>query len=316
MDDSSRSKALTLLDLILRGLIDQILPSYDPRSGYEYCSSLEELGVTSCDETMGLIRELVGRGVLRRELHDRVASCSKCGSEVFLVRARCPYCGSLRFYRSVVIEHLTCGYVGLEAEFLTPQGILCPKCRRGLRGLGVDSIRVADVYRCEECGEVFSVPSATHECLKCGYENREVELKPKDIYRYVLVPESVRREEPILRLCDAIRSKSAGRYDILPHAKVRGASGVEFEFDIVVRDPLSGSTLAVIDFVESLDEERLLASFAKARGVSAGEVIIVHRGEVDGAVSSAASGLGVRLLRLGSIEQVAEDTLRYLRGRE
>ncbi|MEM2290784.1 MAG: hypothetical protein QW711_04030 [Candidatus Korarchaeum sp.] len=314
MNGLPRSKALRLVDLVIKGEVDRIAPRYDPALGYEYCSALEELGI-KCDDAMELIRELVEIGVLRKEVHDRVASCSKCGSEVFLVRAKCPYCGSIDFHRSVAIEHLTCSYVGLESEFLDQRGRLsCPKCRRELKGLGIDSLRVADVYRCGECGEVFSVPSLTHECLKCGYENREVELRPKEVYRYVVVPEGIRREDPVLKLHDAIRSKAHGYEVEGPYAKVRGSSEVELEFSIVIRKP--GSEFTVIEVVEDLDRERLLAVFAKAYGVSARDVIVIHRGEVEEAVRSLASRLGVRLLKLGDFDEVAEEVLKSLGGGE
>ncbi|MCS7102884.1 MAG: hypothetical protein NZ992_03260, partial [Candidatus Korarchaeum sp.] len=298
MSRPSKSKVFMFLDLVAEGLIDQISPKYDPKSGYEYCSSLEELGI-SCDEAMEVIEELVEIGLFRKEVYDRVASCSKCGSEVFLVRAKCPYCRSLKFYRSVVIEHLFCGHVGLEAEFLTKQGkFVCPKCRRELKGLGVDSIRVADVQKCEGCGEVFSVPSIMHQCLKCGYENKDIELRPKEVYKYALVPESVKREGPVLKLYDAIRSRKVG-YEVLgPYAKVKGSSGVELEFNMVLRDPYSGSILAVIEVVEELDQDKLLALFAKSHEVGARRVIVVHEREVDEKVLSLASGLKVKLLKL------------------
>lgn len=314
MDNLSRSKALTIIDLILKGQVDQIIPRYDSRIGYEYCSGLEELGAIPCDEAMELIRELAEMGVLRKEIHDRVASCSKCGSEVFIVRAKCPYCGSLKFHRSVVIEHLTCSYVGLELEFLDQRGrLICPKCRRELRGLGIDSVRVADVYKCEECGEVFSVPSLTYECLKCGYENREVELRPKEVYKYAVVPEGIRREQLVPRLYDVIRSKLHGYEVEGPYAKVRGSSGVELEFNIVVRRPGEGSPSAVIEVVEDLDQEKLLAIFAKAYEVNARGVMVIYKGEVGEAVRLLASSLEITLLKLGDFDEIIEELLKLLR---
>ncbi|RDD53060.1 MAG: hypothetical protein BA066_06425 [Candidatus Korarchaeota archaeon NZ13-K] len=310
----SRSKALALLDLMVKGYLREIAPRYDPATGYDYCAPLRDLGIVPCEEAMKIIGELVEIGVLRREIHDRVASCSRCGSEVLLVRARCPYCGSLRFQSSVVMEHLLCGYVGLEAEFLAQSGrLLCPKCGRELRELGRDFIRVADVQRCEECGEVFSVPSLNYECLKCGYENKWTELRTKEVHRYVVVPGSITVQIPTMRLYEEIRSMLSRDYEVLgPHVVMRGSSGVDLEFDVVLRRPGEGSVAAVVEVADELDEERLMAIFSKAYDVGAGRVVVIHRGEVREPVARLASSLGVRLVRLEGVERTLEEVLRSL----
>lgn len=313
MNSFSESRASVLLDLILRGEVRELVPVYDPVRGYEYCSQLRKLGVEDCDDAMMIIRELVDTGVLRMEIHDRVAACSKCGSSSFIVRTKCPYCGSLEFKRGIVIEHLTCGFIGFEGEFLIyGERILCPKCRRELK-LGKDSLKVADLYKCGNCGEVFSIPSFSHECLNCGYENKEVELKPKEIYKYVLVPESLMRD-PLIALKEIIRDEIAERgFEVLgPRVKLRGTSGAEFEFDLVIKGP-DGSNLIAIDYFSSLDREKLIAAFAKAHETDVRRILILHGGEVREPDLDYAKRLNLEILKLDSAQETAKKILEILR---
>ncbi len=166
-DRWSRPEALRLLNLMLTGTLSEIKPKYNPVTGYEYCSELSREGILSCREALALIEKLVEMGVLRKELHDTVASCRNCGSEVFIVRATCPYCGSLNFSKGVVIEHLVCGYIGLEEDFHREGSgkKICPKCRKELKQQGIDFLKAAKIYKCNSCGDFFSAPSLIYRCL-------------------------------------------------------------------------------------------------------------------------------------------------------
>lgn len=312
MSRPSESRASLIIELILRGTIREIIPNFDPRIGYEYCGQLRKFGIEECDEVMQMIMELFEIGVLKREIHDRVASCSKCGSEVFIVRARCPYCGSLDFRRGEVIEHIPCGFVGFESEFIASGGrLLCPKCRKELRP--GDSLRVADLYKCGNCGEVFSIPSYSHQCLNCGYENKEIELKSKEIYRYVVVQECL-RGDPLITLRDLIREEVAdtGCRVLGPIAKLKGASGAEFEFDLVIDGP-DGSHLIALDLLSSPNSEKLMATFAKAHGTGVRRMVILHEGEVDDLTRDLARKLNLELLKLDDARETARRIVEMLR---
>jgi DNA-directed RNA polymerase subunit RPC12/RpoP len=287
-------RALRLIDLIISEALDEIRPSFDPLRGYEYCLRGE------CEGVGEALEYLYERGYLRKELHDRVASCPNCGSEVFLLRAKCPYCGSLNFSKGIVIEHLSCGYSGLEEEFMSPDGRrICPKCGKELKAPGVDYIRVADIYRCASCKEAFSVPLYSYRCLNCGHEGSTIELVPKEVYKYLVVREAFERDPISRKILDIVRKLADIGYRVEgPRAKVKGRSGAEYDFTIAVWLEGSDEPIAVLDFVRGpIDDERLLSFFAKSLDVMAKERILVTQ-EKDSLMEAKASRLGIRVFEL------------------
>ena len=310
---------MSLLEAIKRGLVDRITPRFTPDKGYDYCGQLEELGIGPCDNIMEEIREYVELGILEKRVYDRVASCPKCGSEAFLVKARCPYCGSPMFRDAIVLEHLTCGYVGLEKEFLTKDGkLVCPKCGKKLKGLGIDFLRIANVKICEKCGGVFSAPSLTYKCLRCGHESRELELKTKYIYEYVVAPKELRGTRPVLlMLLRALKEKLPEGYEVLgPYVDVEASSGVKVKFAVAVKKADGNGVLAAIDVAKEIDKEALLVTFAKARTAGVKHVIVAFAGKVDENIARLAESLGLRILRLDDIDEIAEAVKEIVESEE
>ena len=305
-----------VLAMIRDGRLRQLAPELNALGNYDYCRALERVGLTPCEEAVELIEGLVRLGVLRKEVHDRVVSCAKCGSTGFLVRARCPYCGSPSFRGSAAIEHLTCGYVGFEHEFASSKGkLLCPKCGRELRDLGVDYLRIAEVKKCEKCGEAFSAPILTYLCLSCGYENKAMELEFKEIYRYVAEPVSESREMLVLELLSAIKSLAPEDYMVLgPHAKVTVQPGVEIEFDIAVWKRGESFPIVAVELVDSINRDTVMMVYAKARLANAKKVIVVHRGDAGEELQRLSSSLGIALLRYGSTGKLIDEVLKKLQG--
>jgi len=304
-------RALRLIDLIINGALDEIRPSLDPLKGYNYSlmEGLEEA-----------LEDLHERGYLKKELHDVVASCPNCGSEIFLLRAKCPYCGSIKFSRGIVVEHLSCGYSGLAEEFMGPGGRqVCPKCGKELKALGVDHIRVADIYSCASCKGVFSVPLYSYKCLKCGHESSTIELIPREIHRYLVVREALDRDPMSGKIFEVIRRVADIGYRVEgPRVKVKGRSGAEYDFTIAVWEG-PDELIAVLDFVRGpVDDEKLLSFFAKSLDVGAREKILVTQVK-DSLVEAKASRLGVRVLELedeGLIGRIGEVLLSSRKGGE
>lgn len=97
----------------------------------------------------------------------------------------------------------------------------------------------------------------------------------------VLIPESIGREDPVPRPHDAIRSGASGCEVIGPYDKVKGASGIDIELSILIRDPYGGSVVAAVGVVEDLDQEKLSAVFAKSHEAGVMNAVVACKGEVD-----------------------------------
>ncbi len=308
-----------LMDLILSGDLREITPVFDPDEGFTYCPPLRELGILDCEGLEEVLRGLTREGILRAELHDNIAVCGRCGSHRLVIRPVCPYCGSVNFRRTTVIEHLACGYSGPETDFKTPSGeMVCPKCGKRLRAIGVDYLRTADVYLCSDCGEFFSLPELKFVCADCGKENSAKDLRIVRVYSYRVVPERVRSLEEVSLLNElASRIRELGLLVEGPGARVRGVSGIEQGFTFVIKSPDEPIPLAVIDIVPTgrqLKEEDLLRFFAKAFDANARYWILAVPTGLDDRLRDVARRYGITLIESSGQGDLVEGVVRALRG--
>jgi len=174
-----------LLERLLDGRITKIVPEYDPESeeGYSY-PEIDAILETSSKETIRILDELYKEGILKRKFYDKIFSCKECGSFKVKPSPQCPMCKSLNISKNRAIEHLECGHVDLEKNFRTEKGLVCPKCGKELKQIGVDYSRVGTLYECQDCKERFSEPTNMLRCMKCGTVFPQEEAGEKNIYVY------------------------------------------------------------------------------------------------------------------------------------
>jgi hypothetical protein len=67
-----------------------------------------------------------------------------------------------------MIHHFACAHVGPVADFETPQGLVCPKCRTRHIIVGADFEYLTGQYRCLDCGTSDTELEAIGHCLRCG----------------------------------------------------------------------------------------------------------------------------------------------------
>lgn len=309
-----KEKALIkLIELILNGSLVEIKPEFDQCKGsYSYCHGpLADV----CEGLDDALAELHENGYIQREVYDNIASCPSCGSGMFLLKAKCPYCGSVKFSKEVVVEHLSCGYSGLAEEFIGQGGTLvCPKCRRELKDLGVDYVRVAEVYRCNVCKDVFSAPSFSYKCLMCGYEASIQELKPKEVYRYTVVRESLEKDPMVKSILGLISTLTALEYKVKAPARVKGRSGIEYDFAMAVWKKDESAPIAVVDLVKDpMSDEKLLSFFAKSIDINAKAKILITY-QRDPNLEEKGRKLGINVIDLGNenlVKKIAEIVLSF-----
>lgn len=311
------------MDLILRGDIEDVTPIFDPDAGYTYCPALRDRGIYDCEGLEDALRELAREGILKAELYDKMAVCSRCGSHRLIVKPICPYCGSIRFERITVLEHLPCGYSGPERDFMTPAGdLVCPKCGKKLKAIGVDYIRTAGIFHCLDCGELFSLPGLRFVCANCGKDSAFNDLRFLEVYRYRVVPEKVRSIKGMAILEEAatkIARESSADDSIIfsgPGATVKGVSGMNQEFTYTLRRPDTPIPLAVIDVVlpgSEFGKDNLLKFFAKAFDANAKEWILVVPREIEEKLREAASRYGIKLVVIDDPEEIPEKIMTLIR---
>ena len=124
--------------------------------------------------------------LLHRRHFTRTHACNKCGSARLNVYEACPACSSADLFEEVLVHHYRCGCQEAESHFIQGDLLVCPKCRRELRHLGVDYGKPGRIAVCRACGAVNSTPSANFNCLDCSAVTPAETAATTDWYHYDL----------------------------------------------------------------------------------------------------------------------------------
>ncbi|HEX9320344.1 MAG TPA: hypothetical protein VF884_15535 [Nitrososphaeraceae archaeon] len=95
-------------------------------------------------------------------------SCPGCRSINLLINYLCQNCRASNFTRGNVLEHNKCGHADLESNFQQGGTLICPKCQKELKLIGVDYFRVISALKCRECQNIFTIPELSYDCNNCG----------------------------------------------------------------------------------------------------------------------------------------------------
>ena len=131
-----------------------------------------------------VMERLADAGMLRRMFSERVNVCPKCGSGSVLFREVCPQCQGAGIAQPEVIHHFPCAGVYRADLFGDPESLVCPKCRKQLRHVGVDHEYMEAEFICETCGRASSVVPTYGRCLECGEQFPAEESGADDWYDY------------------------------------------------------------------------------------------------------------------------------------
>jgi len=306
------------LERLLDGRITKIIPEYDFESeeGYRY-PEIDAILETSSKETIKILDELYKEGILKRKFYDKIFSCKECGSFKVKPSPQCPTCRSSDISKGRAIEHLECGYVGLEENFRTEKGLICPKCGKELKQIGVDYSRIGTLYKCEACEERFSEPANMLRCMKCGTVFPQAEAGEKNIYSYTF-NEAMRNKillqiKPKRFIEDLLMEEG---YEVKSSVPVIGQSGVRHELDIyAVKKFDSSERKIIVGLSGAKDEvppEEVLKLFAKATDIGANETIMVAIPKASKETKFFAEHYGIRCIEASELDQARIELKRKI----
>jgi hypothetical protein len=185
-------------------------------------------------EAVSIVESLTDRHILRKSYFDRLLHCPRCQSINLRPSTHCPKCGSGDIARGRILEHLACGYVGVEEEFSVKGKYVCPKCKLELRTVGADYLSRGVLRKCRDCNEIFTSPLVKWRCLKCSSLSTEDEVIEVNIYAYTL-DEGKRNWlefeiQPKVRFVEFLIHHG---YKVTENARVKGRSGAEHRMDML-----------------------------------------------------------------------------------
>lgn len=133
-------------------------------------------------ELFSTLKTLAETDLLKAKPHRSVVACPSCNLLTSMLHLQCPECKSQQMIKGDALEHFSCGNVDFRSKFDKGKGALvCPKCGKEVRQIGVDYRKAGSWYRCSndhifpspifsfgcpECNEEFSLEEATLEMLQ------------------------------------------------------------------------------------------------------------------------------------------------------
>jgi CheY-like chemotaxis protein len=227
-------KVASLLSGLLSGKIKLLSPEIDLRmaDGFSYREADAISGMKG-KETALILESLAKEGLLLKKDFEKMLQSPE-GSFELIPLERCPQCDSSQLSRGQLIEHFSCGYIGLEEEFLKGLNQVCPKCKKELKLIGTDYRKPGMRYICGSCNGIFPHPTVKCRCLKTGEVYRLEELREVPLYSYYLNEANKKRLEfelePKRQLIECLINLG---YEVKEEVQVQGKSGATHTIDLM-----------------------------------------------------------------------------------
>lgn len=248
----NNKELLKILDTLKDKSIAKLEPIFELGFGISYPFiknySLEEqiLFCESCTKS-GLFNSRPSLSVL---------NCSHCNSLYFCSRLSCSLCKSSNVIKGAAIEHDSCGNIDFDYNYVKSDGsLLCEKCNKKLRAIGVDYSKLGYFYKCLECKAMIANVDQQYVCLKCSRPSSQDEVKILQLSTYTIdfqkLSEKLNADNFVLSVLEeldriGIRSKQS--------EVVIGKSKLKHTFTLVVYDK-KNLPFVVVDVIQLEDED-------------------------------------------------------------
>lgn len=187
MDNNHQLSIIETLDWMLQNHNKELTPEFCPESplGYSIKQAAEYLKVKYGDEFI-ILDSLAEKDVLSRKVFKILRLCPYCNSYNLRVRSFCPECKTESLIKTSLLHHYKCGCVDTKEKYQNDKLLICPKCTKILRNIGVDYEKLSEVHYCENCKSPISNVSEGYECFSCGMQFDKDKAIEQKIYTYSL----------------------------------------------------------------------------------------------------------------------------------
>ncbi|NNE29913.1 MAG: hypothetical protein HKN16_09760 [Saprospiraceae bacterium] len=125
-------------------------------------------------------------GLLKKEIVDRINLCKNCEGSYHHFREVCAKCNSLNLTPVDLMHHFRCAYIGPSPDFKQGSKLVCPKCDKELRHIGIDYDKPSEIYECNDCHHQTQQAEMRASCVDCGTENELQYLTTRNVNKYSL----------------------------------------------------------------------------------------------------------------------------------
>ena len=141
------------------------------------------LGLSAMDslEALEEYREL---GYFEGHIEEQLYLCRSCKSVRLIFRETCPKCHVPSLQQKATIHHFRCAYVADKSDFIQGDELICPKCDKRLRHVGVDHDFPEESLYCGRCDESWAEGSVEVRCLECSLTSTAERARRINIMSY------------------------------------------------------------------------------------------------------------------------------------
>ena len=183
-----------LLEKVLRYMytreIDLLspIPVRDAKLGFIYPMLTTNLDFDEEQKSLKILNAAEQEDLLTGEFLESLYLCNTCSNAYMHFRESCPFCSSTNLKTEDLIHHFPCAYVGPASDFegdtTDREGMVCPKCSRYLKHIGVDYDKPSVMYNCMNCDHTFQDPLVKAKCYNCGSDTRVEHLSKSTLKEY------------------------------------------------------------------------------------------------------------------------------------
>ena len=239
-------------------------PSFHPGRGFFY----PDLELATLEEQTSFLESFGKMDLVTRNPSVSIMQCPYCSSHTFCSTFVCKLCRSPNILRGSAISHEPCGNIDFYDKYVTDGGtLLCPKCNKNLRAIGIDYSKLDLIYNCLNCKAMLSDVVQSYKCLHCGKSSTLEESRTLLLNEYIF---DVDKLSNILNIDKSMLSviKELDKLGIkaVYHGAVTGASRMSHIFSLVVYAEKVELPFLVADIIETdhkTDEMRLLSFIGK-----------------------------------------------------
>lgn len=239
-------------------------PIFHSGRGFYY----PDIGFTTLEEQSRFLESIKRLGIVTSSPYISIMQCSSCSSHRFCSSFVCKLCRSPNIMRGSAIAHDPCGNIDLSDRYQAEDGTLvCHKCNRNLKAIGVDYSLLDPIYHCLNCKTLLSDIGQFYKCLDCGKSSRAEDFPILLLNQYVIdivkLSNMVNVDKSMLSV---IKELEKVGIKAVHNGAVIGASRISHIFSLAAYADKVEQPFLVADIIETdgrTDEMRLLSFIGK-----------------------------------------------------
>ena len=221
------------------------MPETSPHKlmGYSY-PLLEVLSGRDEDSLFRSLELLESQRLISGRFVTKSHFCCHCECAFLNFKEICPQCKSDNLISDELIHHFKCSYVGESTEFAQDNNLVCPKCDRKLKHIGVDYDKPSLIHRCNECNNRFQESLIVTQCFNCGRTTEPENQLMRTIKAYRCT--AMGNNAAIFGLDSLFTKMLEPQFNLFPMAEFKRF--LQIEIERIKRYNISNSSLVLIHF--------------------------------------------------------------------